>query len=67
MKSLKNLNFGGNEVLQRSQMKSIFGGTIISEDDGGPGNDACHKGIECESNYDCNAYCSRCSSGTCIT
>ncbi|WP_175416280.1 TIGR04149 family rSAM-modified RiPP [Aggregatimonas sangjinii] len=30
MKSLSSLNFEANEVLQRSQMKTVFGGAVCS-------------------------------------
>ena len=40
MKNFKNLNFGGNEVLQRNQMKSVLGGNHTLTD-AGDGSDTC--------------------------
>jgi len=52
MKSLKNLNFGANEVLQRNQMKNVFGGDTLTHAPPGDGEAACNK-KSCSKNSDC--------------
>ena len=52
MSILKSLNFGGNEVLQRNQMKSVLGGSAIVSVDGG--NSGCKSGVLCTEDSDCN-------------
>ena len=52
MKNFKNLNFGGNEVLQRSQMKNILGGNTTITEDGMPcPQSKCSNNNECPSPF----------------
>jgi hypothetical protein len=64
MKSLKSLNFGANEVLQRNEMKSVLGsGMMLMDLNGNGGGSSVCSIFECNNQFDCDkgqVLCTRC-------